>query len=185
MEHDSHPLAFAAERGDIELVVALIRERGNAFDVNARAPLREGEFSLLHCALVSWVDGNRRTENRSNLVRLLCAHGANVNVVGKYQGGFACTPLHYCVHAEEAEILLDHGADIEVRDSLGFTPLMSCLYHNLPLVRLLVRRGADTGGWRIVNPLRVDRDVTDFLEGIDAAGSYAWLLYPSPSPRAS
>ena len=31
MEHDSHPLAYAVERGDIELVVALIRERGDAF----------------------------------------------------------------------------------------------------------------------------------------------------------
>ena len=83
------------------------------------------------------------------------------------------TPLHFCVHAEEAEILLDHGADINFRDSSEFTPLMNCLNQGLPLVRLLVRRGADTGGWRRVNPERVDRDVTDFLEGVDAAGSYA------------
>ena len=83
------------------------------------------------------------------------------------------------MHAEEAEILLDYGADIDFREeSSGFTPLMnclyrSCLYHNLTVVRLLLRRGAHTGGWRRVNPERVDRDVADFLEGVEAAGSYA------------
>ena len=172
MEYLRSRIEVAAEQGDISLLVNLIRESGDQFDVNAQAPPRYGRYTLLHCALFRWVNGILRTENRSNLVRLLCAHGANVNAVGKCEGGLACTPLHYCVHAEEAEILLDYGADIDFREeSSGFTPLMNCLYRNLPLVRLLVRRGADTGGWRRVG--RVNRAVTDFLEGVEAAGSYA------------
>jgi hypothetical protein len=173
------PLGIAAKEGDIPLLVNLIRESGDQFDVNAQAPLHEGEFSLLHCALVRMVNGMDRTENRSDMVRLLCAHGANVNAVARLYAVridsvlAEFTPLRFCVHAEEAEILLDHGADINFRDSIGNnTALMQSLRY-LPLVRLLVRRGADTGGWRRISSEFVKPGVADFLEAVDAAGSYA------------
>jgi len=55
--------------------------------------------------------------------------------------------LHHAVRAGSAgcaEVLLDHGAMPNVRDSEGLTPLhWAVLCRNEPIVGLLVARGAD------------------------------------------
>ncbi len=57
------------------------------------------------------------------------------------------TPLHLACdrgHPEVVKLLLDHGADIEARDSMGRTPLMfTAGSRNMEVVHILIERGAD------------------------------------------
>src|SRR3990167_5297602 len=49
---------------------------------------------------------------------------------------------------EIVNILLDAGADIEARNSYGFTPLLSAVEHNhIDTVNLLLARGADVNAY--------------------------------------
>ena len=70
--------------------------------------------------------------------------GAGVNAS---DGVKHCTALHMAArrgNLEVAEALLDSGADIEARDSLGETPLRRAVNcDKTDLARLLLRRGAD------------------------------------------
>ena len=144
MEYLRSRIEVAAEQGDISLLVNLIRESGDQFDVNAQAPPRLGRYTLLHCALFRWVNGILRTENRSNLVRLLCAHGANVNAADTM---FGCTPLHYASmvgNTQVVAILLRAGAVVDARDIALYTPLMFAAWAAHPAtIKLLLEAGAD------------------------------------------
>ena len=75
---------------------------------------------------------------------VLVGAGANVNAC---DGVKRCTPLHMAArrgNAETAAALLDAGAAIEARDSMGDTPLRRAVNCNQTSVaRLLVERGAD------------------------------------------
>jgi hemoglobin len=78
------------------------------------------------------------------IVGLLVEAGADVNACG---GVKRCTPLHMAARRGTAAIaaaLLDCGADLEARDTLGETPLRRAVNCNQPRVAaLLVSRGAD------------------------------------------
>jgi ankyrin repeat protein len=52
------------------------------------------------------------------LAQLLLAHGANVNA----QAMDLQTPLHKAISAEVVKVLLEHGADLHIRDEEGKTP---------------------------------------------------------------
>jgi ankyrin repeat protein len=79
-----------------------------------------------------------------NVVRTLVRGGAHVDA---NDGVKHCTPLHMAArrgNAEIAEALLDCGADIEARDSLGDTPLRrSVNCGKTAVAALLLARGAD------------------------------------------
>jgi truncated hemoglobin YjbI len=78
------------------------------------------------------------------IVELLVRAGADVNAA---RGVKRCTALHMAARrggVSVAEALLDHGADIEARDSLGETPLRRAVNCSQPaMVSLLLARGAD------------------------------------------
>ena len=78
------------------------------------------------------------------MVRTLVQAGANVNA---QVGVKRCTALHVAARRgnhEIAEALLDCGADIEARDSLGETPLRrSVNCGKVEVASLLLSRGAD------------------------------------------
>ena len=79
-----------------------------------------------------------------HMVRALVQAGADVNAHG---GVKQCTPLHMAArrgNVEVAEALLDCGADLEARDSLGETPLRRAVNcGKAGVAALLVSRGAD------------------------------------------
>jgi truncated hemoglobin YjbI len=79
-----------------------------------------------------------------NVVRALARGGANVNA---NEGVKRCTALHMAArrgNSEIAAVLLDCGADIDARDSLGDTPLRrSVNCGQLQVASLLLARGAD------------------------------------------
>jgi len=79
-----------------------------------------------------------------NIVRALIRAGAKVDA---NDGVKRCTALHMAArrgNVEVAEALLDCGANIEARDSLGETPLRRSVNCNkIEVAALLVSRGAD------------------------------------------
>ncbi len=83
-------------------------------------------------------------ERGGDVVRALVHAGADVNA---HDGVKHCTPLHMAARRGTlaiAEALLDCGANIEARDSVGDTPLRRAVNcGKLALASLLLARGAD------------------------------------------
>jgi ankyrin repeat protein len=82
---------------------------------------------------------------RPSTVRLLLARGADVHAPA--QNAMKVQPLHAAVASRKAEtvaLLLEHGADANARQQVGYTPLMGAAAAGREdLVDLLLGRGAD------------------------------------------
>lgn len=109
------PLALASHFGRTEVAAFLISRGANVNDVSRH----DLKLSPLHAALFG-----RETE----VARLLIDHGANVNAkrggAGLPRAGW--TALHYCAgfgFTKLAEYIIDRGADTNVVDDEGRTPL--------------------------------------------------------------
>jgi ankyrin repeat protein len=96
-------------------------------------------------------------------VRVLLASGLNANVSVDGNAPLLAATGENCV--ETVALLLDRGADVNVKDGDGWTPLIKAASANLPdVVRVLLKHGADL-------------DVADRLDRT------AWM-YASMSGRA-
>ena len=125
-----HEAAAAGSLPTLELLLSLGADP-NALDGGRHTPL----YGL----------GNEcQAAGGESLVRALVQSGADVNAC---DGAKRCTPLHMAARrgsVEIAEALLDCGADIEARDSLGETPLRRAVNcGKVELAALLIDRGAD------------------------------------------
>ena len=80
----------------------------------------------------------------TSVKRLLSIRNINVNVKDDYRGD---TPLHYAAengHIEIARLLLQNGADLNVRSNRGRTPLhLAAENGNVDILHLLVENGVD------------------------------------------
>ena len=130
---------------------------------------------------------------RSRMIRLLLAHGVNVNVRDISNGGSYRSALHlYCLLPEVASVLLEAGADIHARDVVAVTPLMNAvatlrLVAAVPLLRVFLKYGADVDdvlsmaavdqGDRFVvaDVGYISKGLYEFLVAIKAAGG--WKKY--------
>jgi len=126
-------LHAASAAGEVSMVELLLRlgVDPNVTDAGGHTPL----YSV----------GNEcRMKTSVNVVRTLVQAGAKVDA---QDGVKRCTALHMAArrgNVEVAEALLDCGANIEARDSLGDTPLRrSVNCKKAEVARLLVSRGAD------------------------------------------
>lgn len=89
----------------------------------------------------------RRNVDLDAIEKLINA-GADVN---NPSGLFATTPLMWAIEAARngskltlVQFLLAHGADANLQDYFGATPLMNAAWEgNLPIVQLLIKAGAD------------------------------------------
>ena len=84
--------------------------------------------------------------NYKEIVELLIAKGADVNVKDKFGG----TPLHDAAHRgrkEIAELLIDNGADLNV-ESYGETPLDTAINWKHPETATLLRKHGGKSGKR-------------------------------------
>jgi truncated hemoglobin YjbI len=123
----------ASAQGNLDMVELLLRlgANPNAQDGGGHTPL----YGLAneYCGA-----------NGGAVVRALVRSGADVNAD---DGAKQCTALHMAARrgsAEIAEALLDCGADIDARDSLGDTPLRrSANCNKIQVAALLLARGAD------------------------------------------
>jgi RNA polymerase sigma factor (sigma-70 family) len=145
------PLHVAAERGRITVVRELL-QRGA--DPNAANADYDG-WSPLHLAVNS---GHAAT------AALLREHGARVDIfvaaalgdagrvrdliteepaLGRARGPNGAEPISFAATVEVAELLLDAGADLDLRDSWGQTPTRSLATQRSrhPVVEFLLRRG--------------------------------------------
>ena len=123
----------ASAQGDLAMVEFLLRL---AADPHAQTPTGHTPLYCLANQCVS-PDG-------AAVVRALARSGANVNASDNVK---RCTPLHMAArrgNVQIAEALLDNGAIIDPRDSLGDTPLRRSVNCNkLEVASLLLSRGAD------------------------------------------
>ena len=126
----------AAEFGDLEAVQRWLAQNPDCIDLCSEKPESIGD-TLLICALYA---------PRSDVLRLLIAKGADVN---DNRGGISV--LHIAVSDPEVQsklertrLLLDAGAEIDIRDVSFQTPLMSAASEgHFDVTRLLVSRGAN------------------------------------------
>lgn len=143
--------ALTTEHGSDEIAELLIKNGANVnyIDSNGRSPLIQACCKF---------DGDRY-----KLVKLLIEHGANLNYQDK-NGNTALMMIHnsgwdliiidkifnndatYEVLSTEKimNFLLENGADINIRNKMGMTPLMQhAINGNNRLVKILLERGAD------------------------------------------
>ncbi|MDR3701591.1 MAG: ankyrin repeat domain-containing protein [Candidatus Sulfopaludibacter sp.] len=150
-------LDYVQERLTHDPAIAWERYAGRTLlhEAAAAASLPTVEFLLSLGADPDATDGGEHTPLYSvgngcllaggaDVVRALVRQGAKVNA---HQGPKHCTALHMAArrgNVEVAAALLDCGADIEARDSLGETPLRRAVNcDKVELAALLVCRGAD------------------------------------------
>lgn len=102
----------------------------------------------MHLALMYGVRYQAKT------VSTLIKAGADVNA----EDNFGQRPLHLaCRSIECCELLLAHGATLDVKTSKGITPLhLAVSYGQHEIVRLLINRGADTTVRNILNQTPMD-----------------------------
>jgi ankyrin repeat protein len=108
----------------------LLIERGA--DVNAAS--ESGRTALLLSAM---------SDRSGAIVRLLLAHGANAQVVDNTR----TSVLHAATFGNDSDSIaqiVEAGANVQLGDGLGMTPLMNAASEgNLAVVKLLLKRGAD------------------------------------------
>ena len=103
------PLLLACGQGQIECVQILM-QRGANFTAES------GTDNLTPLIYASWF-------GHFDIVQLLLDQGVDVNYKTKHE---ACALMYACTHLQPyiAEILIQHGADVHMRNFLGWTPLM-------------------------------------------------------------
>lgn len=87
--------------------------------------------------------------NRKAIAELLLDHGAEINALSLYE--LPNIPRNAALHAaiagkawETAQLLVERGADVNLADSIGGTPLHNAASRNHPdTIRLLLSKGAE------------------------------------------
>ncbi len=143
-------LEYATEENDKELVKAILaRQKEQETPVNSEAMVKAAE------------------QGNISMLKLLLKEGVDVN--GRSSWGRE-TPLMkaaYYGKAKAAAWLIDHGAEIEARDSRSNTALLHAAWKGkLDVIRLLLERGADVNA---VNDLNWNALMQAVIEGHHAA----------------
>lgn len=123
---DGHtPLSLAAESGEAEAAKLLI-ERGIKTDWKDK-----DDWTLLHYAARS---------GSAEFVRLLLDRGLDADV----RNNMDRTPLFWAVSVEAADALMLAGAEVDLRDKAGRTPLhMAAFFGRTDVALCLLKRGAE------------------------------------------
>ena len=121
------PLHCACRSGALDVVKVLV-EAG----AGVRVTDTEGDTCLTLAAYFG------HTETVRYLVGLL-----QVDVTHKDSAGHTALILSACNHPAVMEVLIDAGAEVEVKDKTGFSPLhWACRSGSLAVVKVLVKAGA-------------------------------------------
>lgn len=162
IDEGTTPLMIAAANNHLDTLKLLV-QRGASLDVrdyyNRSAlflPAQRGHYDIVRYLLAAGVntdtDQNEgENENNENLLFFVsdpnCAKlliECGIKVDARYDKGK--TSLHYAAERGDikmAEVLLNHGADIESKDLSGTRPLHVAARGSLETTKFLVERGAD------------------------------------------
>jgi ankyrin repeat protein len=182
-DYGSTGLNVAMECGNEEIVRILVEAGSDLHhgSVIHLMPLHSaayyGEKNLLEMLLKAGADVNRQPARRhtrssgtalhaarkSEIVRILLDHGADVNAVTTDQYGV--TPLHIAANGdptskdavEKVQLLLDHGANVNAKSNAGETPLYYAKRSShdktcTTIIDLLLKYGAKEEGPQVKKP---------------------------------
>lgn len=128
-----HPVCFVASMGNVDCMKAFIDA---GFDINTKD---FGGRTILHHAFFGWV------KNLDMLKYLLAQEGARAVINVPSPDGR--TALHSAADgfgAEHIELLLQQGADMQLKDKEGFTPAHIAAYNgNVECVEAFIKAGSD------------------------------------------
>ncbi|XP_078682440.1 ankyrin repeat domain-containing protein 66-like [Branchiostoma floridae x Branchiostoma belcheri] len=126
-------LLYSANIGCLEGVKAALKA-GADIDYTQHDNVITGRGTALFAAFVF---------GHVDVVRLLLRKGASV---WKRTDGTLSSPLHVRAsrgHTEVVELLVHHGATLDIRDGMQVTPLMTaCIYKQVDTARRLIELGA-------------------------------------------
>jgi hypothetical protein len=143
------PLHDAAQNSKVECAKRLLQDP--RLDIEAQTFVDDNDDSCFTPLILAVKDGDSM-----DMVRLLLAHGANVNAKDKQN----FTALHWCcpeplypAKPHCAQVLLERHASVDERDNFGATPLWYTVNHavdvpetstgTVTLIQLLLEQGAD------------------------------------------
>ena len=152
------PLHFAAKRGYLDIVKFLVE---NGADVNAKedkykySPFRvaaeEGHLAVMKYLFEKGVDISQLDSYGWTALHQTASKGytdcvqwlVDNHVDPMIKSVKGCTALHRAANVKIAQLLLDHGANINEKDMYGITPLFWASNNNRPeVVRFLLAHGA-------------------------------------------
>ena len=125
---DSTPAHWAAHMGNVEALTVLL-DAGVPVDI-----VNNPAHTPLYMACDSFE--REAAESVTEVVRLLLQRGATVNPGPQP----ACSPLHAAARmgkVDVVDLLLAAGAEVDVRDRQGMTPLIKCCAQEGPFSNLL------------------------------------------------
>ena len=129
IEHPNTPLLVAASFGHADVIKELLSRK-----------VWQYENTILDQAL-----NHAAASGHTNVVRMLLdMHSRNPNVLALYSDTFALFTATLKGHKNVVQLLLGEGADPNLVNEMGWTPLMMAAYQgDEDLVQLLIDRGAD------------------------------------------
>lgn len=121
----------AVSKGDAHRIQSLLRDGCDLNQLNANG------MSVLALAA---------KKGRTDIVKLLLEHGADVNLTMTYYGWTALTYAVNNGHLETVKILLNYHADVNAKAHRGKTALLLAADRGyLEIVEVLLKHGADAG----------------------------------------
>ncbi|CAG0899822.1 unnamed protein product [Cyprideis torosa] len=155
-DEDHETPLFVATKNDLHSVVEVLLANGadpNIANRYKRSPLHHATSAeTAELLIVKGAEENAKDENgktplfiatengRHSVVEVLFANQADPNIANRYQQ----SPLHRAKSVETAEFLIVKGAEVNVKDRRGKTPLFVATEENLhSVVEVLVAHGAE------------------------------------------
>jgi ankyrin repeat protein len=129
--YNATPLWLACTRGNAQMVETLLKAGAdpNAFALQAESPLMAAAFA-----------------GSAESVKALLTRGAFVNAKDEWHGQTALMRAvgNHEPHPDVARVLIEHGADVNLRSKAGLTALLLAVrQHDVESVRLLLEARAD------------------------------------------
>lgn len=137
------PLHLACVNGHVDIVYALLDRKANVSAVNTQlnTPLHLASKFELKMGLEEFYLSRKKASEQLFMISALLDRGAPVNV----QNARGKTPLFYAVTRplEKSALLLTHGADPNLKNVNGFSPLQKASGHGRDsVIPLLLKAGA-------------------------------------------
>ncbi|MBO7090483.1 MAG: ankyrin repeat domain-containing protein [Victivallales bacterium] len=169
---ESYPLPFfeAIDKGDLDIVKYLVEHGADVNQINKychppRTPvvsaIDKGDLNVLKYLIENGADWKSALKEHHPprdpaVLRYLLSLGLDANLKGR-EGK---TSLHYVEYIELMDILLAAGADPNIKDDKGWTPLDCAIKNdNYQKIKWLIAHGADRNGRHFLNLAAVNGDL--------------------------